>query len=117
MSRHRSDDYYDDCEDYLDYGYSEDQEESYDSESNKEDDVEEIKDHGNITPDVIDVTPLLCKTHGANFSSDCAQRNRWPSWLATQEFLTLPPILLLVPKPTGKLLPSFRHNFHLWPRV
>ena len=72
MSRHRSDDYYDDCEDYLDYGYSEDQEESYDSESNKEDDVEEIKDHGNITPDVIDVTPLLCKTHGANFSSDCA---------------------------------------------
>ena len=72
MSRHRSDDYYDDCEDYLDYGYSEDQEESYDSESNKEDDVGVIKDHGNITPDVIDVTPLLCKTHGANFSSDCA---------------------------------------------
>ena len=26
-------------------------------------------------------------------------------------------ILLLVPKPTGKLLPSFPHNFHLWLKV
>ena len=73
MSRHRSDDNYDDCEDHLDYGESEDQEESYDSESNQEEeDVGVIEDHGNITPDVVDVTPLLCKTHGANFSSDCA---------------------------------------------
>ena len=54
-------------EDYLDYGYSDDQEEFYDSESN-----EKEEDDGVDTPDVVDVTPLLCKTHGGNFSEDCA---------------------------------------------
>ena len=66
MSRQRSKGY-EDCEEYLDYGYSDDQEESYESESN-----EEEEDDGVDTPDVVDVTPLLCKTHGGNFSEDCA---------------------------------------------
>ena len=54
---------------YLDYEDSVDeQEESFEYE-NYEDDVN--NEVSNKTPEEVDVTPLLCKTHKADFSAEC----------------------------------------------
>ena len=76
MSRHNcnkfDDDDYDDSDgyenrrDYLDY-----EQQSSGSETDEEA-AEAIEDHRSIAPNVVDVTPLLCKSHGANFAVDCA---------------------------------------------
>ena len=73
MSRHRSGYYddsddYEDREDYLDY----EDDESYGSDSNEGKVAEAFEARASISPEVVDVTPLLCKSHGANFAADCA---------------------------------------------
>ena len=60
MSHHRSNDY-EDRKDYLDYGYSDNQEESYESESNEEEDNGNgvLENKGNISPLFARVTVLV----------------------------------------------------------
>ena len=66
MSHHRSNDY-EDHKDYLDYGYSDNQEESYESESNEE------EDNGNgVLENKGNISPLFCKGHSTSYSGDCA---------------------------------------------
>ena len=67
---HRRDKEYDNFEDYLGYEDPENEEEFYETGSSEEDD--RLMDDQVNSPELVDVSPLLCKTHKENFSVDCS---------------------------------------------
>ena len=67
---HRRDKEYDNFEDYLGYEDPENEEEFYETGSSEEDD--RLMDDQVNSPELVDVSPLLCKTHEENFSVDCS---------------------------------------------